>query len=104
MEKPRFAKLPITVGILRRVKKRVKEFFEIAPEHDLKKGMLVTCSCHGGVAVILELYDNGTVGYPKMNMAKIWWIVLPPKFKTRVWMHSIANLKRYDVFKTHTTY
>ncbi len=81
----------------------MKEFFEIPPKHNLKKGMLVTCSCHGGVAIILELYDNGITGYPRMNMAKIWWITLPAGYGNRVWMHSISRLKKYKVLNPNTT-
>jgi hypothetical protein len=96
------------VGILRwakrRVKKRVKEFFEIPIKHDLKVGSLVTCSCHGGVAIVLELFDDGTVGYPRMNMAKIWWIVMPGGIYSRTWMHSIARLRRYDILKKESIY
>lgn len=75
----------------------MKDFFEIPPSHDLKEGMLVTCSCHGGIGVVLELFDNGITGYPRMNMAKIWWITLPPGVLHRVWMHNISRLKEYDV-------
>ena len=55
---------------------RVKDFFEKPPkEHDIKVGDLVTCTCHSGIAIVLELYDNpNEEGYPSMNMAKIWWI------------------------------
>lgn len=97
-------RLPTDVGILRRlkgrVKNRVKDFFEIPPRHDLKEGMLVTCNCHGGIGIVLELFDNGVTGYPRMNMAKIWWIVLPPGAKVRIWMHNISRLSEYDVLKS----
>lgn len=88
------------MGILRRikgrVKKQVREFFEIPAKHNLKVGMLVTCTCHGGVAIVLELYDNGVVGYPRMNMARIWWISPPVgNNETRVWMHVINRLMEY---------
>ena len=37
----------------------MKNFFKAPPEHSFKVGDLVTCSCHGGVAIIIELYDEG---------------------------------------------
>ena len=37
---------------------RMKDFFEDPPEHVLKVGDLVTCTCHGGVAIIIRLYDD----------------------------------------------
>ena len=74
---------------------RVKDFFEVPPKHEFKVGDLVTCTCHGGVAVIIELYDKVRDEYPKMNMAKIWWIKKPSSKVTRTWMHTIARLKKY---------
>jgi hypothetical protein len=75
---------------------RVKAFFEIPPDHKLKVGDLVTCTCHGGVAVIIELYDDPKkVEYPKMNMAKIWWISRGRVGSSRVWMHTIGRLNKY---------
>jgi len=75
---------------------RVKDFFEIAPKHDLEVGDLVTCSCHGGVAIIVELYDQGTDAAPSMNMAKIYWIKYPHTgVKEREWMHTIGRLRKY---------
>ena len=51
----------------------VRDFFELPPKHNLKVGDLVTCTCHGGVAIVMELYDDpGKIDYPKMNMAKIF--------------------------------
>ena len=47
---------------------RVKDFFKKAPEHALKVGDLVTCVCHGGVAIVIELYDTETNEAPSMNM------------------------------------
>ena len=75
----------------------VKDFFEKPPEHNFKPGDLVTCSCHGGVAIILELYDNPNKPeqHPKMNMAKIWWIRKTYPSMEREWMHTIARLKPY---------
>ena len=75
---------------------RVKDFFELPPKHDLEIGTLVTCTCHGGIAVVLELYDNPiNIEYPKMNMAKIWWIKSLGVAESRVWLHTIARLKVY---------
>ena len=74
---------------------RVKDFFEVPPKHEFKVGDLVTCTCHGGLAVVLELYDSVRDEYPKMNMAKIWWIKKPNSQVTRTWMHTIARLRKY---------
>jgi len=80
---------------------RVKAFFEKPPEHSLVIGDLVTCTCHGGVAIIVELYDRNwreedkTVEYPVMNMAKIWWISPATKDQERSWMHTIGRLSKY---------
>ena len=78
---------------------RVKDFFEIPPDHNLKEGDLVTCTCHGGVAIVLELYDDPAkpVEYPRMNMARIWWIRKTYPSMERMWMHTIARLNRYSV-------
>jgi hypothetical protein len=78
---------------------RVKDFFEVPPKHEFKVGDLVTCTCHGGVAVIIELYDSVRDEYPKMNMAKIWWIKKPSTQVTRTWMHTIGRLKKYKPCK-----
>jgi len=72
---------------------RVKDFFEKPPDHSLAVGDLVTCTCHGGVAVIIELYDIGEE--VQMNMAKIWWIKLPHDRIERQWMHTIGRLNKY---------
>ena len=72
---------------------RVKDFFEIPPKHNLKVGDLVTCTCHGGVAIIVYLYDEGAE--VQMNMAKIWWINLAFKDQERSWMHTIGRLNKY---------
>jgi hypothetical protein len=75
---------------------RVKDFFELPPKHNLQVGDLVTCTCHGGVAIVLEMFDDPkTADYPKMNMAKIWWISLPHQRQARVWMHTIGRLNKY---------
>ena len=79
---------------------RVKDFFEIPPKHDFKVGDLVTCTCHGGVAIIVELYDDSKIAeYPKMNMAKIWWVKRTYPSMERVWMHTIARLNHYGKYE-----
>ena len=75
----------------------MKAFFEEPPEHDLKVGDLVTCSCHDSVAIIVQLYDDHE-DVP-MNMAKIWWIKPPEKYTSNVWMHTIARLRKYKIAK-----
>jgi hypothetical protein len=78
---------------------RVKDFFEHPPSHNLKVGDLVTCTCHGGVAIVTELYDNpAEIEYPKMNMAKIWWIRRAHSDQPRVWLHTIGRLNKYSLF------
>lgn len=77
---------------------RMKDFFEKPPDHDLAVGDLVTCSCHGGIAIVLELYDKNHRDSDtlEMNMAKIWWIVYPHDgVLERQWMHTIRRLKKY---------
>jgi len=71
----------------------MKDFFEKPPEHDLKVGDLVTCTCHGGVAIVVHLYDEGEE--VQMNMAKIWWINLAFTDQERSWMHTIGRLNKY---------
>jgi hypothetical protein len=73
---------------------RVKDFFEKAPVHDLKVGDLVTCTCHGGVALVLEIYDGDDApDYISMDMCKIFWVKYPHTgIKERVWMHTISRL------------
>jgi hypothetical protein len=59
-------------------------------------GDLVTCTCHGGVAIVVELFDEpADPTHPKMNMAKIWWINLAFKDQERSWMHTIGRLNKY---------
>lgn len=73
---------------------RVKDFFRRAPPHNLSVGDLVTCPCHGGIAVLLDIYDgeNGE-SYMSMDMCKIYWIRYPHKgVKERIWMHTISRL------------
>tara|TARA_R110001583_G_scaffold48409_1_gene151743 strand:+ start:420 stop:836 length:417 start_codon:yes stop_codon:yes gene_type:complete len=87
----------IDVGYL----ERVKDFFKKPPEHNLKVGDLVTCTCHGGVAVVVALYDASErvedphVEYPRMNMAKIWWINTAHQDQERSWIHTIGRLSKY---------
>lgn len=77
---------------------RVKEFFKKPPKHKLVLGDLVTCTCHGGVAIVIELYDKGEVA--QMNMAKIWWIVYPHTgIKERDWMHTIDRLYKFNTIR-----
>ncbi len=75
-----------------------KELFEKAPDHDLKVGDIVTCGCHGGLAVILRIFDGVNekdADYPSMNMAEIWWLKYPhPGVKERLWIHTITRLKK----------
>ena len=76
-------------------KERLFKYFEIPPKHDLKVGDLVTCSCHGGVALIIRLHD-GTPDHPPMDMASIYWIKYPHDgVKERVWMHTISRLRKW---------
>jgi|TARA_R110000851_G_scaffold241098_3_gene393727 hypothetical protein len=80
---------------------RVKDFFKKPPEHKLRIGDLVTCTCHGGIAILVELYDTSvrqeddSADYPKMNMAKIWWIQQNYKEQERIWLHTIERLHKY---------
>ncbi len=74
---------------------RMKAFFEVPPAHDLKVGDLVTCNCHGEVAIIIQLYDDHD-DVP-MNMAKIWWVKPPEKHTSNVWMHTIKRLYKYKI-------
>ena len=77
-----------------------KDFFKRAPEHNLEVGDIVTSASHGGLAIVLELYDTDTVvdwkDAPSMNMAKIWWLRYPHDgIKERIWMHTIDKLKKH---------
>jgi len=74
----------------------MKDFFEVPPKHDLRVGDLVTCTCHGGVAIIVELYDEGEE--IQMNMAKIWWIRPAYSQQERSWMHTIGRLNLYGKY------
>ena len=78
-----------------------KELFQKAPSHDFAVGDLVTCSCHGGLAIILRIFDGVNekeVDYPSMNMVEIWWVRYPhPGVKERIWMHTISRLRKTTV-------
>ena len=77
----------------------MKDFFKAPPEHVFKVGDLVTCDCHGGLAIIIKLYDDECSDV-KMNMAKIWWIVYPHTgIKERDWMHTIDELKKFSILQ-----
>ena len=75
-----------------------KELFKKAPNHDFDVGDLVTCSCHGGLAIVLRIYDGVNekeADYPSMNMVQIWWLRYPHEgVKERIWMHTITRLKK----------
>ncbi len=75
-----------------------KELFKKAPSHDFEVGDLVTCSCHGGLAIILRIFDGVNekeADYPSMNMVEIWWLRYPHEgVKERIWMHTITRLKK----------
>ena len=74
---------------------RVKDFFKRAPKHEFRVGDLVTCSCHGGIAVIVELYDKDSDTAPSMNMCQVFWIRYPHSgIKERLWMHTIERLRK----------
>ena len=79
----------------------MRDFFEKPPRHAFEVGDLVTCSCHGQVAVVLELYDIDE-SMP-MNMARIWWLTPPDSMTTNLWMHTIKRLKKYTVENSEIT-
>jgi len=76
---------------------RVKAFFEKPPKHKLRVGDLVTCTCHGGVAVVVELFDGGEE--VQMNMARLWWIKKGFPDIPRDWMHTISSLNKFKLVK-----
>jgi hypothetical protein len=77
-------------------KERVKAFFEKPPVHELQPGDLVTCTCHGGIAVVVELFDEPQIpGVAGMNMVRIWWIKKGNTDISRDWLHTINRLYRY---------
>lgn len=75
-----------------------KELFQKAPSHDFAVGDLVTCSCHGGQAIILRIFDGVNekeVDHPSMNMVEIWWLRYPHDgVKERIWVHTISKLRK----------
>ena len=74
----------------------VKDFFEKPPKHKLEVGDLVTCTCHGGIAIVVEMFDNpGSAERLQMNMARIWWINQTYKDQERSWLHTIGRLNKY---------
>ena len=76
----------------------MKDFFERAPTHDFKVGDLVTCTCHGGIAIIIELFDKDDDKAPSMNMCQIFWIKYPHSgVKERIWMHTIGRLHHFKL-------
>ena len=75
-------------------KERLHKYFEIPPKHDFEPGDLVTCSCHGGLAMIIRLYDYNPHA-PAMDMVQIYWIKFPHEgVKERIWMHTISRLRK----------
>lgn len=75
----------------------VMDFFRSPPKHSLRAGDLVTCTCHGGIAILLELYDDPVESEaPSMDMARIWWIKSACSIQARVWLHTIARLNKYE--------
>lgn len=76
-------------------KERLYKYFEIPPKHDFVVGDLVTCSCHGGVAMIVKFYDKSD-DHPGMDMAQIYWVIFPHEgIKERMWMHTISRLRKW---------
>jgi len=75
----------------------VGDFFLDPPVgHNIAVGTLVTCACHGGVAIVLELYDIHTMDKIAMDMAKIWWVTKPKDRDVHIWMHTIRRLKKLN--------
>jgi len=73
------------------------DLFKHAPEHPFKVGDLVTCACHGGIAIIIDLYDkDDDEVYPSMNMMRIYWVRYPHDgVKERIWVHTISKMRKY---------
>lgn len=65
----------------------------------LSVGDLVTCSCHGGVAVVVGLYPAveepmGT-NASTLDAARIYWIRVPHSgVKERFWLHTVRRLRK----------
>lgn len=76
-------------------KERLYKYFEIAPKHNLAVGDLVTCTCHGGIAMVIKLHDKNPE-HPSMDMAQIYWLKYPHAgVKERVWVHTISRLRKW---------
>lgn len=89
------------------VKDLISDFFRKPPtHHGIRVGDLVTCTCHGGVAIVVELFDEPSsidrFYHPKMNMARIWWIKVLISTadgvgeQRRSSMHTIDRLNRFN--------
>jgi hypothetical protein len=77
---------------------RMKDFFRRAPKHKFRRGDLVTCSCHGGIAIIIKLFDKQENDNPSMDMCQIYWIKYPHAgVKERLWLHTIDRLKKFKL-------
>jgi hypothetical protein len=75
-------------------KERLFKYFEIPPKHDLSVGDLVTCTCHGGTAMIIKFFDKSD-DHPSMDMVQIYWLKFPHDgVKERIWMHTISRLRK----------
>lgn len=75
----------------------IQDFFMTPPpEHNITVGALVTCTCHDGIAIVVELYDLHSTGKLPMDMAKIWWVTKPKDKDVRTWMHTIRRLKKLN--------
>ena len=75
----------------------VGDFFLHPPlDHDIAVGNLVTCICHGGLAIVIELYDTHSTDKLAMDMAKIWWVTKPKDRDAHIWMHTIRRLKKLN--------
>lgn len=76
----------------------MKEFFQQAPAHEFIPGDMVTCDCHGGVGLIVRLYDEREISIAtnerlSMNMVQIYWLKYPHEgVKERLWLHTIERL------------
>ena len=76
-------------------KERLFKYFEIPPKHEFVVGDLVTCTCHGGIAMIVQLYDKNPE-HPGMDMVQIYWVKYPHDgVKERLWMHTISRLRKW---------
>lgn len=65
----------------------------------LSVGDLVTCSCHGGMAIVIALYpavtDILSDDLPTLDAARLYWIRLPHSgVKERFWLHTVSRLRK----------